>query len=136
MSSKQNTALSSRVAAVIPRPIVILLLACLAAATFVVNSFAEAPLVAAGEDSVNTVVHTVEIRELVFVPASIKVKPGDTVTWVNRDIVPHTASAIDGSWNTGLIARNETKSIVITSDTATLYFCQYHPSMQAQLKFP
>ena len=130
----QDTALASRVVAVMQQPIVILLLGCLAAATFAANSFAETLLQVAGEDSVSTMIHTVEIRKLVFVPASIKVKAGDTVIWANRDIVPHTASAADGSWDTGLIASNQKKSIVITGDTATLYFCQYHPSMQAQFE--
>lgn len=116
------------------QPIVSLLLGCLAAVTFAANCFAETPLLVAGDGSVHAVTHTIEIRKMVFVPASLKVKAGDTVVWVNRDIVPHTASASDGSWDTGLIASNQTKSIVITSDTAIWYFCQYHPSMQAQFE--
>ena len=42
--------------------------------------------------------HVVEIRDLEFVPAELMVAPGDTITWINHDFVPHTVTADDDSW--------------------------------------
>src|SRR3712207_496669 len=39
---------------------------------------------------------TVEIRNNAFVPAQLNVAPGTTVTFVNRDTVPHTVTADNG----------------------------------------
>lgn len=78
--------------------------------------------------------HRVEIQKFKFNPAIMNVRPGDTVTWVNKDIAPHTATAKDRSWDTGTIKNKATGSIVITADTASSYFCRFHPMMKAELK--
>ncbi len=78
--------------------------------------------------------HIVEITDFAFVPAKLEVKSGDTVTWINRDIAPHTATADDGSWDTGLIGQNERGSVVVDSAMLTDYYCQYHPMMKAKLE--
>ena len=41
----------------------------------------------------------IEIQKFKFAPKMPVVKPGDVIVWVNKDIVPHTASAKDGSWD-------------------------------------
>ena len=45
----------------------------------------------------------IEIQKFKFVTPAQKARPGDTVVWVNKDIVPHTATAKDGSWDSGQI---------------------------------
>ena len=40
--------------------------------------------------------HVVEIRNLEFTPKELTVVPGDTITWINYDLVPHTVTADDG----------------------------------------
>ena len=42
--------------------------------------------------------HIVEIRDFGFHPERTLISPGDTIVWINRDIVPHTVTAGDGSW--------------------------------------
>ncbi|MEM7294812.1 MAG: plastocyanin/azurin family copper-binding protein [Pseudomonadota bacterium] len=69
-----------------------------------------------------------------FTPKEIHARPGDTVVWTNRDIVPHTATAQDKSWDTELIASGESKVIVVRGDMTSSYFCAYHPSMLGSLK--
>src|SRR5204862_476961 len=64
-----------------------------------------------GEDEVIAVVvlllaaasrtHTVEIRGMEFHPAELTVAVGDTIVWINRDIVPHTATAGGGAGSQG-----------------------------------
>ena len=77
--------------------------------------------------------HVIEITGLKFVPEVVDVQPGDTITWVNRDIVPHTATSNDGSWDTGTLAKNESKSLVVSDEMASAYFCKFHPSMTAKI---
>ena len=77
--------------------------------------------------------HVIEISGLKFVPDNVDAKPGDTITWVNRDIVPHTATSKDGSWDTGTLAKNESKSLVVREGMASAYFCKFHPSMIATI---
>ncbi len=78
--------------------------------------------------------HTVLIEGSHFVTKSLPVKVGDTVTWVNKDIVPHTATAKDRSWDTGLIKSGGRASITISAGMTTEYFCEYHPVMVASIK--
>lgn len=78
--------------------------------------------------------HQVEIKGFLFVPDSIDVKPGDTITWTNRDLVPHTATASDKSWDTGLINKDESKSIVVSPGMDSDYFCLFHPTMVAKVE--
>ena len=44
----------------------------------------------------------VTIEHFAFVPANVTVADGDTIVFVNKDIVPHTATATDNSWTTVL----------------------------------
>lgn len=73
--------------------------------------------------------HVVDIAGPAFRPAHITVQAGDTVTWINRDIVPHTATADGGHWDTGKIAAGARVTVTVTDDMAGGYICAYHPSM-------
>ncbi len=77
--------------------------------------------------------HKVEIKAFAFVPSQLKVKPGDEVTWLNSDVVPHTATGSDESWDTGTLEQGEQRTLIITEDTKADYFCRHHPSMVARL---
>lgn len=86
------------------------------------------------EDVDDTTAHVVEIGDFAFQPATLRVRVGDTVTWVNRDIAPHTATAGDSSWDTGAIRTDEQVSVPITPDMPTDYYCRFHPMMTARLE--
>lgn len=77
--------------------------------------------------------HQIEITGFLFVPETIDAKPGDTITWINRDIVPHTATGSDASWDTGTINKDESKSIVLSSEMDSSYLCRFHPSMKGSV---
>lgn len=79
-------------------------------------------------------VKRVEVSEFVFSPTRIQVGPGDRIIWTNRDIVPHTATATDQSWDTGEIGPNESVEITVRAAMSEAYFCRFHPSMKAQLQ--
>ena len=86
-------------------------------------------MVTSGAEQNSAKIHVVEITGLAFVPESIEVSAGDTVTWVNRDIVPHTATSVDGSWDTGVLSQNASKNIVVTQDMTAAYVCRFHLNM-------
>ncbi len=78
--------------------------------------------------------HVVEIQKLKFVPAELEVSPGDTVVWINLDIVPHTVTATDKSWDSKTMKKKDEWEMVVGVDTPGAYFCQFHPKMKAILK--
>ena len=97
-------------------------LACIAAATV---GAAPAALPAAP-------VHTIAIDGMHFSPASVQVHPGERVVWVNKDLVPHTATARDGRFDSKTIAAGASWSWVATTPPGTVaYACVYHPEMTA-----
>lgn len=82
--------------------------------------------------------HFVEIATFAFLPEVLVVNVGDTVTWTNRDIVPHTATSLPGLWDTGFIESGGSISLRVTAQMfdATQgenYYCEYHPQMRARL---
>ncbi len=89
-------------------------------------------LLAVGQDTVG-VVHRIEIRRFEFLPETLEVAPGDTVVWANLDIVPHTASAEDASWDSEYLAPGAEWEMSVTADTPGRYLCRYHPTMVAVL---
>ena len=79
-------------------------------------------------------VHVLEIRRFEFLPEVLEARAGDTVTWVNKDIVPHTATSVDGDWDTGLIERDERRSITLRDGMQGKYLCLYHQKMRGAIK--
>ncbi len=77
--------------------------------------------------------HTVEIVDFAFAPAELTISAGDTVTFTNLDAVAHTATAIDGSWDTGLLDQNQSASITFTAAGTYDYLCTPHPSMTGRI---
>lgn len=77
--------------------------------------------------------HTVEIRDMEFHPAHLRVSPGDTIVWVNHDFVPHTATAPDSAWTSPPLAQGEKWRMVVEEPGLASYLCAFHPVMQASL---
>lgn len=78
--------------------------------------------------------HQVAIYQFKFVPDTLTIKPGDTVVWTNKDIVPHTATASNGLWDSGEILTGQSQSVVFNKDMLLSYYCRFHPKMKARLK--
>jgi plastocyanin len=73
--------------------------------------------------------HGVDIAGFAFSPQSVTVAVGDTVTWSNADAQNHTATANGGSFDTGTIGGNTSKSVTFSTAGAFAYHCKIHPSM-------
>lgn len=80
--------------------------------------------------------HRVEIRGFAFDPPTLQASPGDTVVWVNRDLVPHTITVSNGKWDSGELSEGEAWELVIGAGSPAVqsYFCRYHPSMRGSLE--
>jgi plastocyanin len=68
-----------------------------------------------------------------FTPAQIEVVLNTTVTWTNRDSVPHTVSltpiviTASDNWESGLLYAGQSFSYTFTSTGTFHYYCQEHP---------
>lgn len=76
--------------------------------------------------------HEVVMRGGAFVPATLAVELGDTVTWRNADPVPHTATGT--GWDSGELPAGATFTRVIAAGDTGGYACRYHPTMIASLR--
>lgn len=74
--------------------------------------------------------HVLKITGFAFVPSRIVVAVGDTLTWANADIAPHTATAVQGAWDSGTIAARGRGAVVIRAPGRFAYECTLHPSMK------
>ena len=79
------------------------------------------------------VARTVAIAAFAFAPGSVTVNAGDTVVWRNDDIVPHTATASDSSWDSGVVQPKGTWRMVTRARGEWKYVCALHPSMTGTL---
>ncbi len=78
--------------------------------------------------------HTVEIRGMEFHPAVLTVAVGDTIVWINRDIVPHTATAKGQTrWDTGQLVQGQVWRYVARRAGAARYVCTFHPTMHGKV---
>ena len=73
------------------------------------------------------------IKQFSYVPAQLHVNVGDRVAWVNceTDGTPHTATADDASFNSGLLSRNDVYIRAFPAAGTTPYHCDLHPFMKA-----
>jgi LPXTG-motif cell wall-anchored protein len=76
---------------------------------------------------------TVTVSDFEFAPKGITVNVGDTVTWSNAGPTQHTATANDGSFDTGLLADGESGSHTFDQAGTFSYFCQPHPFMKGTI---
>ncbi len=75
----------------------------------------------------------VSIDNFTFAPASITVKIGDTVTWTNRDDIPHTIVSA-GKFRSKALDTDNSFSFTFTAAGDYQYFCSLHPHMTGIIK--
>jgi plastocyanin len=84
--------------------------------------------------SVSAHAATVQItmENLVISPAEASAKIGDTIEWINKDVLAHTATARNGDFDVNLPSK-KTGTVVLKKAGAVEYYCRYHPNMKATL---
>jgi plastocyanin len=75
----------------------------------------------------------VKIDNFSFGPAAVTVPVGTTVTWTNRDDIPHTVVSTDGVFKSKALDTDDTFSFVFSKPGTYSYFCSIHPKMTGQI---
>lgn len=77
--------------------------------------------------------HTVQMHNFAFEPAELTVNVGDAVEWKNADMVSHTVTAADGSFDSGKIAPGGSWKLVAKKRGTHAYKCLPHPNMHGTI---
>jgi plastocyanin len=65
-------------------------------------------------------------------PAEVSVKVGDTIEWINKDVLAHTATARNGDFDV-MMPPKKTVTSVVRKAGRIEYYCRFHPNMKAVL---
>jgi plastocyanin len=76
----------------------------------------------------------VEIEDFSYRPDPVTIEEGGKVIWKNRDAAPHTATASDGSFDTGTIEEDKLKSETFKEPGTYTYVCSIHPQMHGTVE--
>lgn len=76
----------------------------------------------------------VDIVEFTYQPDPVVVQVGGKVIWQNQDTAPHTATADDGSFDTGTIEKGKIGSETFKDAGTFTYFCEIHPTMHGTVE--
>jgi plastocyanin len=88
----------------------------------------------AAEAAPKPATHTVTIDATSYSPRTLTVHPGDTVVWVNQDLIAHTATAKNGSFESGDIPPGKSWKYAVRSEGLFAYACDYHVTMKGTLR--
>jgi plastocyanin len=88
----------------------------------------------AGAANAGPRVHTVMIEGMRYQPEGLTVAVGDTVVWINRDMVPHTATSSTGRFDSNEIAPGKSWTHTVRAKGEFAYICTYHPLMKAVVR--
>jgi plastocyanin len=75
----------------------------------------------------------VKIDNFTFGPAELTVKAGTTITWTNRDDIPHTVVSSDKAFKSKVLDTDEKFSSTFQSPGSFSYFCSIHPKMTGKV---
>jgi plastocyanin len=76
--------------------------------------------------------HVVAMAGMRFGAAPAGLRVGDTILWVNRDIVAHSATARDRSFDVTVQPRQSVR-VTLRRAGAIAFYCRFHPAMQGRL---
>jgi plastocyanin len=92
---------------------------------------ASVPNVAVPSVPAQTAMTQVTIDHLIFSPVEIQARVGDTIAWINKDIVANTAT-VRGVFDV-MIKANKSASLVLTKTGIVEYYCRFHPKMKGRI---
>jgi plastocyanin len=75
----------------------------------------------------------VKIDNFSFGPAALTVPVGTTVTWTNRDDIPHTVVSTDDAFKSKVLDTDEKFSFTFSKAGSYPYFCSIHPKMTGKV---
>jgi plastocyanin len=82
--------------------------------------------------TVSPKLHKVEIRQMHFQPEELWVRRGDTVAFINTDLVAHNVTEIQNAWASSQLESGNVWKMVV--DKHEDFFCTIHPMMKGRLR--
>src|SRR6185312_16465943 len=76
--------------------------------------------------------YTVTIENLKFSPAQLTVSSGDSITWQNHDLVPHTVTSLNKGFDSKMISPEKSWTYFARRAGTFKYKCSFHPAMTGQ----
>ena len=76
---------------------------------------------------------TVTIDNFVFSPMTIEIAKGSTVTWVNKDDIPHVVASTTGKFKSRAIDTDGNFSFTFAEPGTYEYYCSVHPKMTGKI---
>ena len=86
----------------------------------------------AAATSADTAAKIVEMTDSTFAPNTVEMKVGETVTFVDKDEIAHTATA-EGTFDSGTLREGATFDFKATKAGTFSYVCIFHPGMTGTL---
>lgn len=78
--------------------------------------------------------HTITIVDAMhYEPAALTVRPGDTIVWVNKDVVQHTATSAAAGFDSPAISPEKSWKVTVKKKGTFGVSCRFHPMMQGTL---
>ncbi|WP_440951919.1 cupredoxin domain-containing protein [Methanococcoides sp. FTZ1] len=77
--------------------------------------------------------YEVLIEDFKFKPDTLQISVGDTVTWINMDSAPHTATSNDEGFDSGSLSKGESFSFTFEEAGNYDYICTFHPYMEGEI---
>ena len=78
--------------------------------------------------------HVVVIDGMAFTPKVVAARPGDTVTWVNRDMFVHNVTAASAGIRSGDLQPGKSWRHVLRQGESFDYLCTLHPVMTGRVE--
>src|SRR5918993_3714508 len=75
----------------------------------------------------------VNIGDNFFAPPQSAVEPGSTITWTNNGDEPHTVTADDGSFDSGMLNPGDSYTVAFDGQGTVTYHCAIHPEMRGSV---
>jgi len=72
----------------------------------------------------------VHLKDFKFVPATVHVKPGDTVEWINDDDDAHTVDSTEKLFDSGGLDTHDKYLHAFAKTGSFTYICALHPYMK------
>ena len=82
----------------------------------------------------NGAVHTVAIENMQYNPAQLHVRRGERIVWANKDLFPHTVTAVSHAFDSQSIAANASWTYVAGKAGEYAYRCTFHPTMKGVIE--
>lgn len=77
--------------------------------------------------------HTIVIKDFAFTPKDIQIKAGDSITWINEDSMRHSATDLDGAFDTGLLSQGQEATMTFGGAGKFEYRCTPHANMRGSI---